>query len=58
MKVDKKNINNAHHKVNKNQKFINSQDIENFNYLYPTGHRTTHQMRWIKLARDRDYRRI
>ena len=53
MELDKKNINNADHKVNTNKKFINSQDIGNLNYLYPNGHRTTHQMRWIKLARDR-----
>ena len=27
--------------------------IENFNYLYPNGHRMTHQMRWFKGSRYR-----
>ncbi len=26
---------------------------ENLNYLYPNGHRITHQMRWFKGSRDR-----
>ena len=25
---------------------------EDFNYLYPNGHRITHQMRWFKVVRD------
>ena len=36
--------------VNINQKLISS---ENLNYLYPNGHRITHQMRWFKGSRDR-----
>ena len=27
--------------------------FETYNYLYPNGHRTTHQMRWFKGSRDR-----
>ena len=34
-------------KINKGQKFINSKNIEEFNYLYPNGHRITLQMRWF-----------
>ena len=37
-------------KVNRTQKLIPS---ENLNYLYPNGHRITHQMRWFKGSRDR-----
>ena len=36
--------------VNRNGKFISN---ENLNYLYPNGHRITHQMRWFKGSRDR-----
>ena len=34
---------------------INEQEIsiENQKYLYPNGHRITHQMRWFKGSRDR-----
>ena len=34
--------------INKNEKVIQIQAIENRNYLYPDGHRMTHQMRWFK----------
>ncbi len=34
-------------------KKIENVDIENLNYLYPYGHRTTNQMRWFKGSRDR-----
>ena len=34
--------------INKNEKVIPIQAIENRNYLYPDGHRMTHQMRWFK----------
>ena len=36
-----------------NQKLIPINNIENLNYLYPNGHRITHQMRWFKGSRDR-----
>ena len=29
---------------------------EDSNYLYPNGHRITHQVRWFKGSRDRGYR--
>ena len=36
------------------QKIVNKNVIssENINYLYPNGHRMTHQMRWFKGTRD------
>ena len=37
----------------KNQKFLDRENIENLNYLYPNGHRITHQMRWFKGSRNR-----
>ena len=40
--------------VNENEKLIPIQTIENRNYLYPDGHRTTHQMRWLNCSRDRE----
>ena len=39
--------------INKNEKVIPIQAIDNNNYLYPYGHRMTHQMRWFKGSRDR-----
>mgnify|MGYP001374894404 CR=1 FL=1 len=42
------------------QEIVNRKDkvnsTENFNYLYPNGHRMTHQMRWFKGSRDRGIR--
>ena len=39
--------------VNRNEKVFFT---ENLNYLYPHGHRMTHQMRWFKGSRDRGLR--
>ena len=39
--------------VNKNEQTISS---EKLNYLYPNGHRMTHQMKWYKGSRDRGLR--
>ena len=39
--------------INKNEKVSPTQAIENRNYLYPHGHRMTHQMRWFKGSLDR-----
>ncbi len=36
-----------------NEEKISIQNFENLNYLYPNGHRITHQMRWFKGSRDR-----
>ena len=50
MKPDQNSIDNSHETVNRNEKLIST---ENLNYLYPNGHRMTHQMRWFKGSRDR-----
>ena len=43
------NINdNSKEIVNRNKKVIATKNI---NYLYPNGHRITHQMRWFKGCR-------
>ena len=35
---------------------IESKNYENLHYLYPNGHRITHQMRWFKGSRDRGFK--
>ena len=46
MELHKTNVDNYHHKVaNK----INVTYIEDHKYMYPNGHRSTHQMRWFRL---------
>tara|TARA_B100000945_G_C19960174_1_gene402686 strand:- start:23 stop:208 length:186 start_codon:yes stop_codon:yes gene_type:complete len=47
---DSKDINN----LNKN--VINIERNERVSYLYPDGHRITHQMRWFKGSRYRGLR--
>tara|TARA_Y100001968_G_C19174902_1_gene627502 strand:+ start:334 stop:510 length:177 start_codon:yes stop_codon:yes gene_type:complete len=39
--------------VDKNEKLSSA---ERLNYLYPDGHRMTHQMRWFKGSRERGLR--
>ena len=53
MELDQSNFKNSQDKNYKNGKIIQRQTIENLNYLYPNGHRMTHQMRWFKGSRDR-----
>ena len=50
MELNQDNIDNLQERVNRNEKLSSS---ENLNYLYPNGHRITHQMRWFKGSRDR-----
>ena len=50
MESNQSKIDSPHEKVKKNVKVIN---LEEKKYLYPNGHRITHQMRWFKLTRDR-----
>ena len=50
MESNQKNNDKSQAIVNRNEKVIS---IENLNYLYPNGHRITHQMRWFKGSRDR-----
>ncbi len=37
----------------KKKKDVQIKVIEEFNYLYPNGHRMTNQMRWFKGSRER-----
>ena len=53
MQLNQTNTDHSQDIVNENEKVIISETIENFNYLYPNGHRITHQMRWFKGSRDR-----
>ena len=51
----KDNQSNSHKSrdaFNYEQKIIDSRNQENSNYLYPNGHRITHQMRWFKGSHD------
>ena len=47
MELIENNTNNTKEIVNTN---------ENLNYLYPNGHRITHQMRWFKGSRERSFK--
>ena len=53
MQPNHENTDNFKEIVNVNEKVIPIQPIENRNYLYPDGHRMTHQMRWFKGSRER-----
>ncbi len=53
MQLNQNNTDKFQDIINKNQKVIPIQLIENRNYLYPDGHRMTPQMRWFKGSRDR-----
>ena len=50
MKSNQTNNDNLPNIVNKNKTETPS---ENLHYLYPNGHRITHQMRWFKGSRNR-----
>ena len=50
MELNQNNIDDLKERVDRNKKLSST---ENFNYLYPNGHRITHQMRWFKGSRDR-----
>ena len=48
MELIKNNTYNFKNIVNRKEKFFSSDSNVNFNYLYPNGHRITHQMRWFR----------
>ena len=48
MESNKNTSDNFQEIINRNGNVIS---IENLNYLYPNGHRITHQMRWFKASR-------
>ncbi len=50
MESNQNNADNLQEIVHSNEKVLST---ENLNYLYPNGHRITHQMRWFKGSRDR-----
>ena len=50
MELNQESGDNSQKIVNKNEKLSSTEDL---NYLYPNGHRITHQMRWFKGSRDR-----
>ena len=53
MESNQNSNDNSQEIANKNRKLIST---ENLNYLYPNGHRITHQMRWFKGSRERGVR--
>ncbi len=52
MEINQKKIDISQEIVNRNDKEIISQNIENLPYLYPNGHRITLQFRWYKYSCD------
>ena len=50
------NQDGTQHIVIKNQNIKAIETSEELNYLYPNGHRITHQMRWYKGSRERGLR--
>ena len=56
MEFNKNDTDKSELKVVKNQTTIHSENIENLHYLYPNGHRITHQLKWFKGSRDRGLR--
>ena len=51
MELKQNSTDNSQEIVNRNEKFFS---IQKNNYLYPNGHRMTHQMRWLKGISDRN----
>ncbi len=49
MESNQSNTDNFQKLVNTNEKVISNKHL---NYLYPNGHRMTHQMRWFKGSLD------
>ena len=39
-----------------NENLLHKESNQRLSYLYPDGHRITHQMRWFKGSRDRGLR--
>ena len=50
MESNQNNTDDLKERVDRNKKLYST---DNLNYLYPNGHRITHQMRWFKGSRDR-----
>ena len=56
MEFNKENNDKSEVLNNKDQNSIYTENMDNLSYLYPNGHRMTHQLRWFKGSRDRDLR--
>ena len=50
MESNQNNTDDLKERVDRNKKLSST---DNLNYLYPNGHRMTHQMRWLKAIRNR-----
>ncbi len=50
MKPNQDKTDDSYNLDHKNQPFTYREKIENISYLYPTGHRMNHQMRWLKVS--------
>ena len=50
MELNQNNADDLKERVDRNKKLYST---DNLHYLYPNGHRITHQMRWFKGSRDR-----
>ena len=50
MELNQKTSDDSQEITNRNEKLVLT---EKLSYLYPNGHRMTHQMRWFKGSRDR-----
>ena len=50
MESNQNNTDDLKERVDRNKKLSSTDKL---NYLYPNGHRITHQMRWFKGSRDR-----
>ena len=50
MESNQNNIDDLKERGDRNTKLSST---DNLNYLYPNGHRITHQMRWFKVSKER-----
>ncbi len=55
MKSNQDKTDGTYDLVNKNETFTCNNKIENLSYLYPNGHRITHQMRWLKVVQNEGF---
>ena len=56
MKSNQNNDDKSQNIINRNNKDFPCGNFENLKYLYPNGHRITHQMRWFKGSRNRGFK--
>ena len=56
MELNQNNTDKSQDIINKNEKVIPIQAIENRSYVYPYRHSMIHQIRWFKVSRDRGVR--